>query len=68
MQEGIFINNEGDRLRGVHVFNGHVREADYGVATLRTKAAQVTATTRNYVADLSNDHPQEMQTMLQYSL
>ena len=45
-----------------------MREADYIVVVLRAKASQVIMTTQKYVTDLSDDCPQELWTMLQYSL
>jgi len=68
MQEGIFVNNTRDRLRGLHVFNVPVGDPDYVATVLKTKAIQVGTTTRNYMTDLTDEHPQEMWTMLQYSL
>ncbi len=68
IQEGIFVNNLGERLRGVHDFNVPVGDADYVATVLQTKATQVRSTTRNYVKDLADDHPQELWTMLQYSI
>jgi hypothetical protein len=68
IQEGIFINNTGDILRRVKVFNVSVGDTDYIASVLQTKASQVTTTTRKYVENLAHDHPQELWTMLQYSL
>jgi hypothetical protein len=68
MHEGIFINNDGDMLRGLHVFNVLVGDPEYTTTVLKTKATQMRTTTRNYVADMADDHPQELWTMLQYSL
>ena len=64
IQDGIFINNDGDKLRGVHVFNVPVGDANYIATILQTKASQVTSSTRKYVEDLADDHPQEQWAML----
>ena len=55
-------------MRGVHVFNVPVGDEDYIATALQPKASQATTTTRKYVEDLADDHPQELWTMLQYSL
>jgi hypothetical protein len=55
--EGIFITNEGDNMRGLQVFNVPVGDAKYVAAVLRSKATQVTATTRKYVEDLEDKTP-----------
>jgi len=68
MQEGIFVNNAGDVLRGLEVFNVPVGDPDYVATILRTKAKQVGITTSNYVTDLADEHPQDMWTMLRYCL
>jgi hypothetical protein len=68
MQEGIFINSTGDMLRGLHVSNVPVRDPDCVAAVLRTKANQVGKTTKNYVTDLTDEHRQELWTMMQCSL
>jgi hypothetical protein len=44
LKEGIYINNEGAKLRGVPVFNVPVGEGDYVAVVLRAKASQVIAT------------------------
>ena len=68
IQEGIFINNNGDKLRGVQVFNVPMGDADYIATVLQTKALPVSTTPRKYVKDLADDHPHVLWTMLQYSL
>jgi hypothetical protein len=68
MQGGIFVKIDGDRLRGVMVFNVHVREAEYIATILRKKAEQVATITRGYVKDLADEHPQQLWTTLRYSL
>jgi len=64
MEEGINVNESGDRLRGVTIFNVPVGEQAYVEAILRHKAQEVTRVTRKYVSDLKEDHPQKMWTML----
>ena len=41
MEEGIYVNEDGDRLRGVIVFNACVGEPEYVKAVLRNKAQEM---------------------------
>jgi len=68
MGEGIYVNEDGDRLRGVTVFNVPVGEPEYVEAVLRNKAQEVASVARYYIADLEEEYPQELWTLLQYSL
>ena len=68
IQEGIFVNEEGDRLRGVTIFNVPIREERYAEAVLKKKAKEVAAITRQYAVDMEEEHPQEMWALLHYSL
>jgi len=58
----------GDILRGLLIFNVPVGEERYGAAVLRYKAQQVGQVARQYVEDLEEEYPQELWTMLQFSL
>ena len=55
-------------LRGIQVFNVPVGDPKYVAAVLRDKGKQVEEVTHAYVADLAEEYPQELWTMLQYSL
>ncbi len=55
-------------MRGVTIFNVPIGEERYVQAKLRDKARQVKETTEAYVHDLGDDYPQELWTMLQFSL
>ena len=54
--------------RGVTIFNVPVGEDKYIQAKLRDKAGQMQETTKAYVKDLGDEYPQELWTMLQFSL
>ncbi len=62
------INESGDSLRGVPIFNVPLGEEGYVRAKLAEKARQVQVTTEAYVQDLGDEYPQELWAMLQFSL
>ena len=62
------MNETGDVLRGLLIFNVPGGEIRYVAALLRDKAQQVRPVTRQYVEDLEEEYPQEQWTMLQFSL
>ena len=66
--EGVHINESGDILRGLTIFNAPIGEERYVHAKLRDKARHVKETTETYVRDLGDEYPQELWTMLQFSL
>jgi hypothetical protein len=68
LQEGVHINESGDALRGLTIFNVPVGEERYVQAKLRDKARQVAEMTEAYVRDLGDEYPQELWTMLHFSL
>jgi hypothetical protein len=68
MEEGTMVDETGIRLRGIQILNVPVREERYVVAVLREKAQKVESTTRRYVEDMEEQYPQELWTMLQFSL
>ncbi len=68
LQEGVHVNESGDRLRGLTIFNVPVGEERFVQLKLREKAMQVERTTKAYVRDLGDEYPQELWTMLQFSL
>jgi hypothetical protein len=68
IQEGTYVNETGDIFRGILIFNVPVGEERYVEAVLRDKAQQVGQVTRQYVEDLEEEYPQELWTMLQFSL
>jgi len=51
LQEGVHINESGDIMRGVTIFNVPVGEEKYVQTKLRDKAKQVRETTEAYVKD-----------------
>jgi hypothetical protein len=55
-------------LRGLTIFNVPVGEERYVVVKLREKATHVEDTTKFDVRDLGDEYPQELWTMLQFSL
>jgi hypothetical protein len=64
IEEGIFINEPGDALRGIMVFNVPVGDSKYVEAVLRQKARAVGQVTRQYVEDLEEKYPRELCMML----
>ena len=64
LQEGVHINESGDPLRGLTIFNVPVGEERYVEVMLRDKAMQVKKTTEAYVRDLGDEYPQGLWTML----
>ena len=68
IQEGTYVKWAGDILKGIQVFNVPVGTERYVQAKLREKAMQVKQTTEKYVQDLGDEYPQELWTMLQFSL
>ena len=52
MEEGIYINESKDMLRGFTIFNMPVGEHAYAEAILRRKAHEVARVTRKYASDL----------------
>ena len=68
IQEGIFVNEEGDRLRGVTIFNVSIGEGRYVEAVLKKKAKEVAAITIPYAEDLEEEFPKELWALLYYSL
>ena len=67
IEKGIYINESGDTLRGIMIFNVPVGDSKYLEALLRQKARDVGQVTRHYVEDLEEKYPQELWTMLQVS-
>ncbi len=68
LQEGTYVTEDGNILRGIQIFNVPLRDERYVKARLREKAMQVQRTTEAYTDDLGDEYPQELWTMLQYSL
>ena len=68
MEEGIYVNKNGDMIRGVSIFNVSIGEPVFVDAVLRDKAKEVAKVTRQYVQDLEEDYQHELWTILQYSL
>jgi hypothetical protein len=52
IQEGIFVTEEGERLRGVTSFHVPIGEDRYVEAVLKKKTKEVAAITRQYAEDL----------------
>ena len=68
LKEGVHVNESGDLLRGLTIFNVPVGEEKYVAVKLRDKAKQVEKTTEAYVRDRRDEYPKELWTMLQFSL
>ena len=68
LREGIHVSESGELLRGLTIFNVPVGEEKFVEVKLREKAQQVERTTVAYVRDLGDEYPQELWTMLQFSL
>jgi len=64
IQEGIYVNESGDRWKGIMIFNVPVDDNRFVEAILRQKAREVEQNTRQYVEDLEEKYPHEMWTML----
>ena len=61
IQEGTYVVNEmGDVLRGLLIFNVPVGEDRYLATVLRDKAHQVGQVTCQYGEDLEEEYPQEL--------
>ena len=54
------MNESGEILRGLLIFNVPVGEERHVAANLRDKAKQVGQVTREYVEDLEEEYPQEL--------
>jgi hypothetical protein len=68
IEEDIYLANNGDLYKDIHVFNAPIGEPEFVAEVLKDKAHEVCGVIHNYSADLQDGHPQEMWTMLQYSL
>ena len=68
LQEGTYVNWAGDILKGIQVFNVPFRTERYVHAEMRKKALQVKQTTETCVQDPGDEYPQELWTMLRFSL
>jgi hypothetical protein len=68
LEEGTLVDETWISLRGIHIFNVPVGEEKYVATVLKEKARRVENTTRRYVEDLEELYPQELWTMLQFSL
>ena len=68
LEEGTLVDETGNNLRGIQIFNVPVWEENYVATMLKEKAKRVENTTRRYVEDLEDQYPQELWTMLQFSL
>ena len=54
------MNESGEILRGLLIFNAPVGEERYVAVVLRDKAKHVGKVTRQYVEDLEEEYPQEL--------
>ena len=62
------VTESGDLRRGLTIFNVPVGEERFVAVKLRDKAMQVKKPTEAYVRDLGDEYPQELWTMMQFSL
>ncbi len=56
LQEGVHVNESGDRLRGLTIFNVPVGEERYVEVKLRDKAMHVKKTIEAYVRDMGDEY------------
>ena len=68
IEEGIYAHENGDRLKSITFFNVPIGEPEYLEVVLRDKAPEATRVIRVYVEDLEDENPQELWTVLRYSL
>ena len=68
LEEGIYMTDRGEKLRGVIIFNVPVGEEEYAMHVLRDKAEKVKKITKDYTRNLEEKNPHEMWTMLQFFL
>jgi hypothetical protein len=57
LREGVHVNESGDILRGLTVFNVPIGEERFVELKLREKALQVESTTETYIRDLGDEYP-----------
>jgi hypothetical protein len=67
IEEGAYMNESGEILRGLQIFDIPVGEERYVTTVLREKARQVGKVTRHYVEEIEEEIPQELWTLLQFS-
>jgi hypothetical protein len=68
LEKGNMSDETWARRRGIQIFNVPVGDEEYVATALKEKAKKVESTTRIYVEDLKEKYPQELWTMLQFSL
>jgi hypothetical protein len=68
IQEGTCLATNGEIYKGVHVFNAPIGDPEFVTEVIKDKAHKVCRVINDYATDLEEDHPQEMRTMLHYSL
>ncbi len=59
LQEGVHVNESGDMLRGLTIFNVPVGEERFVQLKLREKVMHVERTTKAYVRDPGDEYPHE---------
>ena len=57
MEEGVYITESGECLKGITVFNVPIGEPDYVEAVLCKKAMEITEEARAYVENLEDEYP-----------
>jgi hypothetical protein len=62
------VNESGEILRGLQIFNVPVGEERYVTTVLREKARRVGKVTQKYAEELEEDYPQELWTIYVASL
>ena len=68
MEKRVHVNNNGDCLKEITVFNVPIGELRYVEAVLGNKTNEVAKVARKYAEDLEDDNPHELWTLLQYYL
>jgi hypothetical protein len=60
--------DKGQRGKGIENFNSPMGDEIFTAKILIIKANQVSAVVIDYIGDVHDENPQELRTMLQYSL
>ena len=68
LEERIYMTDQGEKLRGVTIFNVPVGEEEYVMHVLRDKAEKMKKITKDYTRDMEEENHHELWTMLQFSL
>ncbi len=62
------MTDDGQIGKGIEVFSSPIGDETFTKKIMKIKAHQVCDVVKDYIVDLQEEHPQELWTMLQYSL